>query len=225
MLNKFLKRVYRRFFKSPPKISLDIHKPTEFHGSIYGGWTIISDSLSRDSIVYSVGIGNDITFDISVISKYGCEIFGYDPTPGIDTFLSNSSVPDNFLFRSIGLSSNNGTLKFFKPKVESHVSHQKFSSGNEEELIVPCETLDSIMKREDHSYIDLLKMDIEGFEYEVVEDFIGKGIYPKQLLIEYHHAVCGNDKTEKSIHLLKNAGYKLFYISDNFCEYSFFFDK
>jgi len=30
-------------------------------------------------------------------------------------------------------------------------------------------------------------MDIEGAEYEVIDDLIASGIRPKQILVEFHH--------------------------------------
>jgi hypothetical protein len=35
--------------------------------------------------------------------------------------------------------------------------------------------------------IDVLKMDIEGSEYAAIEDLCRSEIYPKQLLVEFHH--------------------------------------
>jgi len=38
-----------------------------------------------------------------------------------------------------------------------------------------------------HASIDLLKMDIEGAEYDVLADMISQRIPVKQLLVEFHH--------------------------------------
>ena len=37
--------------------------------------------ITEKSIVYSIGILNDISFDLYLQKKYGCKIFMYDPTP------------------------------------------------------------------------------------------------------------------------------------------------
>ena len=48
-------------------------------------------------------------------------------------------------------------------------------------------TLDNWMKSNGHTHIDILKMDIEGSEYDVVEDWIDRNFFPMdQLLIEWH---------------------------------------
>lgn len=40
-------------------------------GTIYGGWELPSDlSLNHESVIYSVGVGEDISFDILLQSMY-----------------------------------------------------------------------------------------------------------------------------------------------------------
>ena len=73
-----------------------------------------------------------------------------------------------------------------------------------------------------HSKIDVLKMDIEGSEYAVIEDMQRAGIYPTQILIEFHHRFpgVGVQKTKKAVSSLRKRGYCLFSISntgEDFC--------
>ena len=50
-------------------------------GTNYGGWFIPTDiELDKDSVVYSGGVGEDISFDILLNSKYDCNIILIDPT-------------------------------------------------------------------------------------------------------------------------------------------------
>ena len=62
-----------------------------------------------------------------------------------------------------------------------------------------------------------LKMDIEGAKYRVIEDIVKTGIYPQQLLIEFHHRFknMGIFKTVNAIDLLRKNGYKIFNISES----------
>src|SRR5215217_3108537 len=43
-------------------------------GSRYGGWTIPTSLLSSDSICYSAGVGEDVTFDLALIERLGCDV-------------------------------------------------------------------------------------------------------------------------------------------------------
>ena len=83
--------------------------------------------------------------------------------------------------------------------------------------------LQTIMSELNHEHIDLLKMDIEGAEYDVISDMMESGILPDQLLIEFHHRFenIKSAKTRESIELLRSFGYLLFYISDSGTDYGF----
>ena len=60
-----------------PQIKLEKH----IFGSEYGGHCVALGQLDQNSVVYSAGLGLDITFDEQLINKYGLEIHGFDPTP------------------------------------------------------------------------------------------------------------------------------------------------
>ena len=50
-------------------------------GTEYGGWYIPKNiQLNNSSIIYSVGVGEDISFDIGLSNIFDPEIFLFDPT-------------------------------------------------------------------------------------------------------------------------------------------------
>ena len=50
-------------------------------GTDYGGWYVPTNlNLDEKSIVYSGGVGEDISFDLVLSDKYKCNIFLIDPT-------------------------------------------------------------------------------------------------------------------------------------------------
>ena len=220
---EFLKKYYRYLFKNPPKYKLTFKTKTERHGNLYGGWNIIPNSLNPTSIIYSFGIGEDISFDLSIINKYNCFVQAFDPTPRVSKWLETQEIPDKFKSYPIGLSNINGKLTFYEPIDKNHISHTAVSDGTTKAISVNCNKLITIMNSLGNDKLDLLKMDIEGFEYDVMSDIIDSGIKPIQILVEFHHFLPGicNIKTEQAINQLENYGYRLFYVSDSFCEYSF----
>ena len=88
---------------------------------------------------------------------------------------------------------------------------------------MPAYSLSTIAEKLGYQHIDLLKMDIEGAEYEVLDGLLASPIKPTQLLVEFHHrfADIGLEKTADIIKRLRDAGYKIFAISEIGREVSF----
>ena len=84
-------------------------------------------------------------------------------------------------------------------------------------------TLKDIMNELGHKHIDILKLDIEGSEYDVIENILNDNISITQITIEFHDRFMENGslKSKQSIDKLKSHGYEIFAISDSFEEISF----
>jgi len=197
-------------------------------GSDYGGWVVDLQQMSAESVVYAVGVGEDITFDLGLIAAIGCNVHAFDPTPGAVKWVERQSVPAQFHFHPVGLGSEDGEAVFQIPPVDGNHSYSLTADPSAEVRgTVNCEIrrLGTIMQELGHDRIDLLKMDIEGFEYSVIDDIIDVGIRPQQLLIEFHHNMYthGRGETDRAVAMLKTAGYDLFWVSDVGHEYAFIF--
>ena len=79
-------------------------------GTEYGAWSICPTGLGSDSIIYSVGIGTDISFDLALIERYGVTVHAFDPTPRSIAWLETQSLPARFKWRQIGLAAYDGHL-------------------------------------------------------------------------------------------------------------------
>lgn len=196
----------------------------EYLGSDYGGWAFSPENINDQSVVYSFGIGEDISWDEALIKQNNVTVHGFDPTPRAIEFAKNKNI-DKFVIHQIGIASSNGFMDFFSPKNPNHVSHSLVAKNNnsDEAIKVKVETIDAIMDELGHKNIDILKMDIEGSEYEVIADMLNKNIYPDQLLIEFHHRFkpFNIDDTIEIINKLIDHSYKISYISKNNQEFSF----
>ena len=66
-------------------------------------------------------------------------------------------------------------------------------------------------------------MDIEGGEYDVIDDMLQCDIPVRQLLVEFHHHFpsIGLAKTLRAVRALEKAGYRIFHISQRGLEFSF----
>ena len=223
------KKIIKNIFHLIPRASVTHVCNSERHGSFYGGWEICPDYLNASSIVYSFGIGQDISFDLSLISKYKLNVYGFDPTPKSVQWVKEQSLPKNFYFFEIGIADYDGTAKFSFPTILQNVSFKMVLNNKTGLEYVECKvnTLKSIMDELGHKEIDILKMDIEGSEYKVIRNILQTKVFPKQLLVEFHFR---NDKkqikeTEQLISELRKNHYKVFSISKTGNEYSFILNK
>lgn len=193
-------------------------------GSGYGGWEVDIGLLDQGSIVYSVGVGEDISFDLALIGATGVRVHAFDPTPRSIAWVRRQGTPPEFELHEVGLADRDAEVEFHAPEDPGHVSHSLVASrGGGGSIRVPVRRLKTIMADLGHGSLDLLKIDIEGAEYGVVDDICRSGIRPRQLLIEFHHRFpeFGTARTEAAIKSLKDAGYRLFWVSDLGEEFGF----
>jgi len=198
-------------------------------GSDYGGWVLASDALGKNSVVYSIGIGEDISFDLALIKKYGCSVFAFDPTPRSIEWLKKQDLPPQFKSFEIGVAGHDGQAVFFPPENPEFVSHTMLERPETrgKTITVPVRTIATIMKDFDHARIDLLKMDIEGAEYGVIDNILSADLDIRQILVEFHDFFPGVSllQTIRSTFKLMWNGYKPTAVSYSEHEYSFLKNK
>jgi len=192
-------------------------------GNKNASFTINPEIVSSSDIVYSVGIGTDISFDLELIKAFKPFVFAFDPTPKSIEWLSRQSLPDKFKAFPIGLADYTGDAIFYLPQNENFVSASMTSKQSDLVVHVKVKKLQDIMAEFGHSEIHILKIDIEGAEYAVIDDIIQSEIKIHQLLIEFHHRFPQNEieMTRNAVRKLRKAGYDLFYVSPLAEEFSF----
>jgi FkbM family methyltransferase len=139
--------------------------------------------LNSESIVYSIGILTEISFDIAVAEKFDSQVFMYDPTPVSIDFMKQYEGHRNFHFFPFGVWIENTILKFYLPNdagsasIMSENNKGKYFEAN-------CKTLQTLMTENQHDRIDVLKMDIEGAALPILEEMEKAHIYPNQIVVE-----------------------------------------
>ena len=197
--------------------------------ALHGDWEIAVGDVSADSIVYSLGVGDSIDFDLEMIRQFGCRVFAFDPTPTSATYLDRQNPPPAFEFHPWAITASDGTLTLYpRVKKDGSLSDMMFTLVPEEKsrdhgIDVPAYCIASLMTKLGHEQVDILKMDIEGAEYEVLEGLLEAPNKPKQLLVEFHHRIpgVGTPKTAAIIDRLREAGYRIFAVSNTGREVSF----
>lgn len=224
----FLKEVKGRYLK-PIKYShlkIEIDCKSRWYGNQYGGFYLNPSLINENSVVYSFGIGEDISFDKEIIDTHECHVYGFDPTPKSINWCKKQDLPECFHFHDFGISQETGKTHFHLPNNKKHVSGSIIRHNNvsEENFVeVEMKSFKDILKMYNHDKIDVLKMDIEGSEYDVIEDILKSGILIHQMAIEFHERFFknGKDKSIQLVDLMKRYGFLIFAISKSFEEISF----
>ena len=180
-----LRRVLLRPTAALPTLGL------EKIGSGYGGWIVPTGAIRSDWTCYCAGVGEDITFDLGLIDRFGCAVFAFDPTPRAVAHVAAVAADEpRFHFLPVGLWSEDTTLRFFAPRNPAHVSHSVVNLQHTKTYFdAPCRSLPGLMDELGTERIDLLKLDIEGAEHEVVRSMLERGIRPTVVCMEIDQPV------------------------------------
>ncbi len=196
-------------------------------GSVYGGWWILPSLLSRESIVYSVGVGDDVTFDLAMIDRFGMDVHAFDPTPRCVEWVERQALPPQFRFHPLGLADFDGTARFSMPSDDpTWNAYEMDGDPAKSKGFVECEVrrLGTLMRDLGHDRIDMLKMDIEGAEYAAIKDLVAGSARPPQLLIEFHYWYEPKERVRQmneAIESILGAGYVIFARSATGTDFSF----
>jgi FkbM family methyltransferase len=222
-----IKKILRRFVR-PSLHTAQVELSYTVLGTEYGGWPLLDQETPQGALIYSFGIGEDISFDLAAIEKYGCVVHGFDPTPRSKQWVDRQKLPATFCFHLTGLGDKEGELEFFAPEKDGHVSFSARpapGSDPSKKITAPVRRLSQLIDQIGTEVPDVLKMDIEGFEYGVIDDILASSQRPHQWLIEFHHRMYGisSDTTRGAVNRITQAGYQLFYVSESGHEYGFVF--
>ena len=170
-----------------------------------GKWVCSKEALlSRPGcVVYSVGSKGDTSFERAILNETACEVFTFDPTLNATEEDAVRRVP-NLHFHSIGLSHRDGEHAF----------------GN---VTKPVLTLHAIMNQFKHPWIDVLKVDIEGHEWQVLGEWLKthEALPFTQLLIEVHlvtkpgHPPMNPTEAIRMLEGLQSLGMHTFHVEEN----------
>lgn len=199
-------------------------------GSKYGGWGIDVRGLSPATRILSFGLGEDVSFETALIERFGCRIVGFDPTPRSVEHVRRHTRGDLFQAHPLALADHDGTLTFTLPpeSAADQVSASAFAHYGGDaarRFEVPCATLATVRERFGLDRVDVLKMDVEGAEYDVIAQATRLGWLADidQVLVEFHHFLPGLDagRTRRAIAQLRAAGFRIAWIGRTNHEYLF----
>jgi FkbM family methyltransferase len=199
----------RRIFEAvvPRRVQLRSGCATELLGSGYGGWPVPVSLLDQNSVAYSIGAGGDVSFDSELIRRTGCVVHSFDPAPEAKIHAEQQTSP-NFFFHNVAIWTHSGEVEMFRA---ANPEHMALSAVNLQQtrssVTVPCRTIDSIRTEMGHDRIDLIKLTMDGAEYEFVPHLDLSGWQTKVLVVNFQHNRPPRQAWDL-IELLRNKGFE-----------------
>ncbi len=149
-----------------------------------------------DEVIKQAKIVFDIGGHIGLFSQYcyslnpWCEIHYFEPIPELYNQAKEQLKNQNIVLNNIGISAQTGQQRIYfnsQKTMQSSIFNQTFLNPTGEERVVQMQNIEEYCVRQNISCIDLLKLDVEGMEYEILESFSDEFLQKIQaLLLEFH---------------------------------------
>jgi FkbM family methyltransferase len=195
----------------------------ERFGTRYGGWWVFVPAIGHDPLLIDCGLGRDISFPTVFLQRFGGQVIGIDPNPAALEYCS-CRCPARMSVRAEALWSEAGrTLTFHLPRPLEQLPEgadgvsgsllASHSYASDETLSVRSTSFSEILATAARSECDVLKLDIEGAEYEVLSALCSSGEIrrARQVLVEFHHD-CTDHPLQHTLDIaakLQSAGFRL----------------
>ena len=220
----------KNYVKYPSRLIADIkaykRKPAARLKNIiyYPPNFIYRDDLNSKSIVVDVGCGYLADFSVHLINKYNLKSFAIDPTLKHQKYLEAIAKKSNgkFTYLKAAVSNNKGKITFYEnPSFESgsiNSDHKNILLKNAIKYEVDSIILKDLPVKIEVDKVDLLKLDIEGAEYDVLLNCTEKDLLSfNQLFIEFHHVSVKKYSFKDTQHVLdhlSSMGFNYFSLDD-----------
>lgn len=153
--------------------------------------------LNKDSIIFDIG-GYKGDFAAEVFSRFQSKVFVFEPVEKFYTYSKNRfQHNDNIKLFQYGLGAKDEVFSILEDENKTQMANTQSSSSIE----VKVRNIETILKELNITYIDLLKVNIEGGEYELLEKmydigFMGK---VKNYQIQFHDFVQDAEVKKESV--------------------------
>ncbi len=150
-----------------------------YYDSIAGDHTndefdrLLSKTLQPGSVVLDVGA--NVGFMAAIAASHGATVYSFEPSPSVYPCLvetTKANLPNKINPVQMAVGSEIGSIGFFDYAFSASVSHVESRgtlSDNPSNMSVPMTTLDVFVKEKGIYRVDLIKIDVEGFELDVLK--------------------------------------------------------
>jgi FkbM family methyltransferase len=198
------------------KIGITIIRPKDTY--------IFRDIFNSSSNIIDVGCGQDAELSLYLISRYGLKAYGVDPTIKHQDALKmiEDKTGNRFQHIKSAVSSKEGEMTFYETLDHESGSfyedHKNIISDRIRSYTVKTMTISGLVKHLNLQSVDLIKLDLEGAEYELFNDIdLNELNNCRQIYIEFHHHAFRRytrQDTNKIVDKFRNNGFKVFSLED-----------
>lgn len=159
-------------------------------GSEYGGWDVALEAIPPGSTVLDLGVGHDTTFAEALQAHQPQTFVFIDPSPACGEHIQTRGFID-WSFICAAAAKFNGPAQIFKNQQEGgsdSLRDDNLNNGwHKHQVEAVC-----LKQLIEHHQPSLVKMDVEGSEFDLWDDCIGV----PQIAIEFHERLLSG-KTER----------------------------
>ena len=157
------------------------------------------DFLTSESVVFDLG-GYAGQWSSDIAARYNCKIFIFEPVKEYAQLIQERfSKNENIAVFAKGLAANKKTALIQIDKFASRVVDNSSAHATEQ---IELDEFNRFISEQGINRIDLIKINIEGAEYELMEYLISTNTIKNigAFLIQFHNFVDGHELRRKEIH-------------------------
>lgn len=153
--------------------------------------------LNENSVVFDLG-GYHGNWAAEIFCKYNCFVHVFEPCKSFTEIIKNKFIKNNKIFiHQCGLSNSNTNAKLSCGEDSSSTFVQDDATAEEIKLVDAVE----FFRENNISKIDLVKINIEGGEYDLLEYLIETGLIAQisNIQVQFHDFVPNAEQRMKNI--------------------------
>ena len=165
-----------------------------------GGWMVPEDMLFDGMVCWSAGTRDDVTFDLALIKRYGARVRCFDAAPRPGSLAESlAATSPLFSLHEVTLAAENARPR--RTVGRAGAGRAGLDPG-------PQRRLDTLAGEFGEGAIDLLRLDLGGREYEVLEAHHVADLGVQILCVELHHGAPAV-RAANLLRSLRAQGYRL----------------
>jgi FkbM family methyltransferase len=166
-----------------------------------------SFNLKYQKVIFDIGANIGFYSLRAAVSNKKSTVYAFEPNPKVYQRLTKNISMNNInnvIPYQLAIGNKSGFIKF-QEEISTWTSRIIESPNDDGLIVVPIMTIDDFLEKNNKiQYIDLMKIDVEGFEYETIKGAEKSLKKIKLIVLEYH-----NNSLCIQVHkYLTNRGFK-----------------